>query len=122
MRMRSLLLAALVAGVLSFVPETATAAGAPETFADFVREKAAAAERDASRSPKGPIEKPEDWIAVAGIVCYAVLPIVFVAGLGFLAYDLWYRRSDASLLGASARSAWIFENGGPPRGLVLLSF
>ena len=120
--MRSLLVAALFVGSLFFLaPRAACASEAPGatlSFADFVKATHA---RDASL-PRGPIEEPEDWIAVAGIVCYAVLPVVFVVGLGFLAYEMWTRNADAALLGPASRNAWIFRGAAPPSGLVLLHF
>lgn len=120
--MRLLAALLLLAGVLLFLaPATAHASEAPDevaglTFADF---------RSAQQSgthPRGPIEEPEDWIAVAGIVCYAVLPLVFVAGLGFLAYEMWTRNADAALFGAASSSAWIHREARRPSGLVLLRF
>ena len=114
--MRFLFLGLVVVGAVLFLaPETAHASEVSTlSFADFVEARAA--------NPKGPVEKPEDWIAVAGIVCYVVLPIVFVVGLGFVAYELWTRNSDAALLGPAASSAWIYRGPRPPRGLVLLRF
>lgn len=107
--------------LLYFAPATATAeTSVPETFREFVAAKQQQTPAD-SRSPRSPVEQPEDWIAIAGIVCYAIIPVVLVVGLGFLAYELWTRNADAALL-FSSHDAWIFHGGGPPRGLVLLSF
>lgn len=105
----------VVAAVLFLAPETAHASEMSSlSFADFVEAQAA--------NPKGPVEQPEDWIAVAGIVCYVILPIVFIAGLGFLGYEFWTRNSGAALLGSAESSAWIYRGLRPPPGIVLLHF
>lgn len=109
----------LLAVLVYFAPATATASAtadaAPETFREYLDA------RQQRPEPRSPVEQPEDWIAIAGIVCYAIIPVVLVVGLGFVAYEIWMRNTDSALL-AAGHDAWIYRGGGPPRGLVLLSF
>lgn len=113
--MKALLVLLAVLVYLAPATATATDAAAPETFREYLDAKQQQPE------PRSPVEQPEDWIAIAGIVCYAIIPVVLVVGLGFVAYEIWMRNTDSALL-AAGHDAWIYRGGGPPRGLVLLSF
>jgi hypothetical protein len=130
--MRSVLLSLLFALVaLAFLsPRTAEASAAP--FYEAL-EKARGADSpfglapgergDAERGerlPRGPVEDPADWIAVVGIACYAIIPVVLVVVLGFVAYRVYLNNTDAALL--SADSGWAMRGSRPPQGLVLLRF
>lgn len=118
-----------VVGLLFVAPQTAEASEAP--FYKAMREARAAAvpfdsgfalaqgERTGERE-RGPVEDPADWIAVVGIACYAIIPVVMVVVLGVVAYHVYLNQTDAALL--SARSDWAVRGSRPPRGLVLLRF
>ena len=74
---------------------------------------------DAAESPD-PVEEapmaPEDWIPVAGIVCYIVIPAIVVV-IGVIAYVDWVQRNtfQAAVIAQPIRPP-------PPRGLVLFRF
>ena len=117
MRLGWLLVVALL--VVFLAPRDATAAEAP-----------AVAQPDDASVPesRGPIEKPEDWIAVVGIVCYSVIPALAIMAIGIITYR-WIAQGQASLfLPAEQRNAWMWRSSAgiparpPPEGLVLLRF
>ena len=110
--MRALLAALIVATAASlFAPAEAAAAEAP-----------AAAERE--DPPAEPLHQKEDWIVVAGLVCYVALPAIVtivaaVLFVRFLASDVYGSGATArSLLGPPADALRLR----PPPGLVLLRF
>ena len=105
-----------------FFPASAAAAEtetAPDTFREWAHEKA---QRE-NAQPKSPVEQPADWIAVGGIICYAIIPVVLVVGLGVIAYRVYVHNTESALL-VTSRDAWIYRGASarPPPGLVLLSF
>lgn len=128
--MRSVLFSLLLAvvGLLFLAPRTAEASEAP--FYKAMREARAAAvsfdsgfalaQGERTQGERGPVEDPADWIAVVGIACYAIIPVVMVVVLGVVAYHVYLNQTDAALL--SARSAWVVRGSRPPPGLVLLRF
>lgn len=120
--MRSLFLSLLLAavGLLSLAPATAEASKAPAAYLTDFDAAIGFTPGGEPDLPRGPVEDPADWIAVVGIACYTVIPIVLLVGAGFIAYEVWMRNSDASLL--SARIAWPGRGARPPAGLVLLQF
>jgi hypothetical protein len=121
--MRSLLFPLLLAVValLFLAPREAQAVEAPfyETYRD-AREAASTPFDSRTDPPKGPVEDPADWIAVVGIACYAIIPVVMVVILGVVGYQIYLNNTDAALL--SAHGAWAVRGSRPPQGLVLLRF
>lgn len=103
-------------------PGSAHAAQAPASSA------AAAEEDSGERADPAPLEQREDWIAVAGIVCYSVVPVVLLAAAGYLAYRFFARESAGALQAPWDRSGWMWRGahaaGRPamPDGLVLWRF
>ena len=130
--MRSIFLALLFAVVaVSFLaPQTAEASSEAPFYKALreAREAASApfdsafglAQGERAGDPRGPVEDPADWIAVVGIACYAIIPVVLVVVLGVVAYHVYLNQTDAALL--SARSDGVVRGSRPPAGLVLLRF
>lgn len=102
-------------------PAEAAANEAPGSGGDERSTHEGGGERD-------PLQQREDWIAVAGIVCYSVVPVVLIVGASILAYRFFTRESSGALLGPWERGAWIWRGARgpgarpPPGGLVLWRF
>lgn len=97
---------AVLAVLLFFVavPRDAHAAEAP----------AASAHEDEQPAP---LEQREDWIAVAGIVCYSVVPVVLIVVASVLTYRFFAQQAEGALLAPWSRGDWIFRGArgaGPP--------
>src|SRR5262245_34846160 len=102
----------------ALVSRSASAAEAP------AREQ----EDEAPVTRRGPIEEPADWIAVAGIVCYSVVPVLVIITVTVLTYRFFAGDFQSALLSPWERSDWLFRGAAgatiarPPPGIVLLRF